>query len=328
MSQWVSSSKKPLLFRGLALLGGAALYLSVLGMGSLTLMSATGLGAVLVSSTIVCLSFLGMLMSPLPVLGAVLYFGGGFGFGAVLVSSAIVGAIQGLPSALCYAALSGCMGLSVGLCARQKRSLGEAIVLTSLTVVSAGAGSIMVLSRGHFLSWVLAFRHDMMGIFDLILAAPEITEIMPEGLREQMLFQAPSVMLATLVVVIGLQIAWAVRLWRAWPQKMLGAWSMPLHYVWPTIVLAAVCLFGTPPVAAWSSSVLRVVLAGYFLQGLVILGSMLSMLRLGLLGRFFVACTVTLFLVPLIMLTVCCGFFDLWVDFRPRLQKLLQGKVG
>lgn len=101
-------------------------------------------------------------------------------------------------------------------------------------------------------------------------------------------------------------------------RKSLFEWRMPDFLVWPIILCWVIALLKEGTVATISFSVLKLMAAGYGIQGIAIFSLQLDRLRLFGFFRSILFVFVLLFMMPLIL---GLGFFDQWFDFRAKFRQ-------
>lgn len=101
------------------------------------------------------------------------------------------------------------------------------------------------------------------------------------------------------------------------PRDYIRKWKSPEWLVWPTLICGAFLLFEVEYLSVIARNALKPLLVIYFFQGMSILAFFLDSLRLrGPLRAVFYGVSILL-ATPMV---VSFGFFDLWFNFRGRVQ--------
>ncbi len=101
------------------------------------------------------------------------------------------------------------------------------------------------------------------------------------------------------------------------PRDFLRRWSTPEWLVWPCLICLALMIFAPEPYMVLGNNLVKVFIVLYLFHGMSILAYFLDIFRLAAPIRVLIYGIGLLFLAPMI---VCFGFFDLWFQFRNRIQ--------
>lgn len=145
---------------------------------------------------------------------------------------------------------------------------------------------------------------------------------------KDILFQIPSLMLATLLIGLFTAIIFERRVldWFSLPRKndqsrRLIEFKVPDFFIWITLA-ALLCVaydFGQKALGVLGLNIVNVLAILYFFQGIAVIESYLRFVKAGPIMRFL---TYFILVGQLFLLVSILGLADFWMDFRKRMQNL------
>ena len=101
-------------------------------------------------------------------------------------------------------------------------------------------------------------------------------------------------------------------------RDFLRRWTTPEWLVWPCLACLALVIFSSEPYVVVGNNLIKIFIILYLFHGMSILAYFLDIFRLAAPIRALIYGIGLLFLAPML---VCFGFFDLWFQFRSRMQR-------
>lgn len=225
-----------------------------------------------------------------------------------------------------FAAAYGLMALLIGAYSELEDHAGSVFVSGLLAVaMTAGVGAAALAA------WLHQTRTDLLALLKSQVSTwvAQVTAMNPQAdiNVDTVVQQAPSAVLVMLMLALAGSLVWERRgyVWFRLPRParasgVLMSFRVPDAFVWLTMaaVLGAFLQHGQPWLAAVALNALNILVVVYFFQGLAVVASFFSAIRLSPLWQGFWYLMIAL---QLFLLVALLGFADFWMEFRTRLAK-------
>lgn len=277
------------------------------------------------------------MFSPLPLLVLALRRGPILALAAACLNSFVITLVAGEVNGLVYLSVFAAPAVVFSIvCFRGMRSLNVAGGLG--VAVGAALALVVIWAQGHAhglggVEWV---RSEVYSVLDQIRAAnPKFFDeaMITEGLtwdafRAEVIWEIPGLVLATMVFLLAMNVLLVGRLVPGvfgFPEsRNLSFWKVPEAWLWPTLLAGLLIVlpdsmvsrlnFDTPLAGGVAQTILFVSVVLYGLQGLTIVGTLLT--RWKIRGLFRSVLLVVLVMTPMVVGVLGAGFLDTWFDFR------------